>query len=379
MTHRIFLLCVVLLIAASACSTNAAAPAQSQKQPTTNVDDLPIPSATALGNQSFENLQAVNTRQDHGQAGTTAEPTMADLPRSVSRLPSWTPNGPTVSPFPTLTPYNTLNPSQTAQASPTPATEYELNGEHFWLARPFLTNSGIQASVNAYAYGTTTFGYRPHHGVDIENPIGTNVRAVASGTVFYAGDDLNEVLFGPETNFYGNLVVIEHVVSPPDTEGTFTFYTLYGHLSQFFVRAGDEVQQFDEIGAVGQEGVALGPHLHLEVRIGDPYDYNSTYNPNLWLQPFPGSGVIAGRVFLRTGGFLTDVEVEAQQNGRLIRSTLTYHYDLVRSDPFFQENFVIPDLPAGIYDVVVKYQGRAYTQQVEVLPGRVSGMNQVLD
>ncbi|PJF44382.1 MAG: hypothetical protein CUN55_04260 [Phototrophicales bacterium] len=300
---------------------------------------------------------------------------------SLQLLPSWTPNGPTVTPFPTSTPYNTPEPSPTLRLMPTADITYDLQSEHFWLARPFLNNSGIQTSVNAYAYGTTTFGYQPHHGVDIENPIGTNVRAVAHGRVFYAGDDLNDAIFGPQANFYGNLVVIEHEVELPDSGKPFTFYTLYGHLSQFFVREGMEVEQFDEIGAVGQEGVAIGPHLHLEVRIGDPYDYGATYNPNLWLQPYLGFGVLAGRVLYRDGGYVPDVEIEVRtpNSGRVLKTTLTYHYDLVNKDPYFLENFVVPDLQAGNYEVVVKYQGRAYTQPVEILPGRVTMVNQVVN
>jgi murein DD-endopeptidase MepM/ murein hydrolase activator NlpD len=280
---------------------------------------------------------------------------------------------------PTITPPATTTPNTEAASTTTPITPVSdpevlatvLKGEHYWLGRPFTTNSGARDLIeSAYPYGTTALGLQPHHGVDIPNEFGTVVRAVSSGTVFYAGDDLHDIVFGPTTNFYGNVIVLEHQFEIPNSNGVvFTLYTLYGHLSQLYVRTGESVVQFQEIGAVGQAGVAIGPHLHLEVRIGDPYDYNATYNPNLWMQPYPGYGVLAGRVLLN-GEPALDIEIEmiSQQTRRSFH-TRTYHYDKVNSDPWFRENFVMPDLREGRYDVLVSYLGHiAYQTIVDVRP-----------
>lgn len=346
--------------------------ANSQPHPTVASDTPAIPTVVADASDTD------TTKNSAIFFSVNAEPPPADgFVNHAALQATWTPSGPTVTPFPTSTPFTEITPTPEAQT--TAILSEDIRGDHFWLARPFATTNGIIATVNAYHYGTTAFGYQPHHGVDIENPIGTNVRAVASGRVFYAGDDLNDVIFGPQQNFYGNLVVIEHEFELPDSAKIFKFYTLYGHLSQFFVRPGDVVEQFDEIGAVGQEGVALGPHLHLEMRIGDPYDYTTTYNPNLWLQPFPGYGVLAGRVLLRNGGYVPDIEVEVWQNGRRIRSTLTYHYADVNQDPYFLENFVVPDLLEGDYEVIVKYAGRSLTQPIQIQAGRTTILNQLVD
>ncbi len=287
-----------------------------------------------------------------------------------------------VTPSPTSTTFVETTITTTPEETPLSLAEI-LQGDHFWLGRPFSGSGGVRDYIEyAYPYGTTALGYQPHHGVDTPNAFGTPVRAAASGTVFYAGDDFNEPIYGPHPNFYGNVIVLEHNFEVPGKEGVmFSMYTLYGHLSEFFVRTGDTVTQFQEIGAVGQAGVAIGPHLHMEVRLGDPYDYGSTYNPNLWIQPWPRHGVLAGRVKLTSGEYLTDVEVEliSEETDR-VRTTLTYHYDEVNIDPWFVENFVVPDLPEGLYTVKVKYLGRiAHQTTVNVLPERVTMVNALID
>ncbi len=291
---------------------------------------------------------------------------------------------PTPDPLASPLPTGTLSIDASLEPTVIYAETDVLTGDHFWLARPFSTSNGIRDYVeSAYPYGTTALGYQPHHGVDIPNPIGATVRATASGIVFYAGDDLNTIIFGPWPNFYGNVIVIEHNFEVPSMDGViFKMYTLYGHLSELYVRTGDEVSQFQEIGAVGQEGVAIGPHLHLEVRItDDPYDYESTYNPNLWVQPWSGYGVLAGRVLLRSGGYLPNIEIEVEslESGRVYR-TLTYTYDMVNPDPWFRENFVVPDLMEGRYEVRVNYQGRvAYRTTVDIRPEQTSIINAFIE
>ena len=114
-----------------------------------------------------------------------------------------------------------------------------------------------------YGYGSTDFGAKiPHHGVDYDNPTGTQVYASAGGEVVYAGND-GSTLFSPWPDFYGNLIVLKH------TQNGEPFYTLYAHLSAIGVQEGDLVSAGDRIGKVGSSGSATGGHLHLEVRQGE--------------------------------------------------------------------------------------------------------------
>ena len=63
---------------------------------------------------------------------------------------------------------------------------------------------------------------------------------------------------------YGQVVWVEH-------RGRTT--TIYAHLSEISVEAGQRVQGGEELGAVGSTGEATAPHLHFEVRRrGRPVD-----------------------------------------------------------------------------------------------------------
>jgi Peptidase family M23 len=86
-----------------------------------------------------------------------------------------------------------------------------------------------------------------HQGLDYAVPQGTPVSAANAGTVLLAS-----FLY-----FEGNCVVIDH------GQG---LLTLYLHLSEMKVKAGDRVEGGQQIGLSGGTGRATGPHLHLAVR-----------------------------------------------------------------------------------------------------------------
>ena len=74
-------------------------------------------------------------------------------------------------------------------STPTPTRRPGPPQDHYRLERPIGPEGQAQAS-RFYPYGTTATGlYLLHHGVDMENPIGTPVLAVASWTIIVAGSD----------------------------------------------------------------------------------------------------------------------------------------------------------------------------------------------
>ncbi len=102
---------------------------------------------------------------------------------------------------------------------------------------------------------TSDYGYREHpvysseafhEGRDIAAPTGTPIHAVLDGTVIEAGT----------AEMAGRYVKIEH------NNG---YRTLYCHCDELYVSAGTVVRRGDVIAAVGQTGLATGPHLHFEL------------------------------------------------------------------------------------------------------------------
>ncbi len=110
-----------------------------------------------------------------------------------------------------------------------------------WLRDPVARGTGDRFGPR---------GNRFHTGLDYPAAAGTVVSAAGTGEVVFAGWD---------TSGYGNLVVIEH---PRGVR------SMYAHLSRIGVSRGSAVVAGSTVGRVGATGVATGPHLHFELRIG---------------------------------------------------------------------------------------------------------------
>lgn len=102
---------------------------------------------------------------------------------------------------------------------------------------------------------TSLFGWRIHpisgsprfhRGIDFGAPIGTPIVAAKAGQVQTA-----DALDG-----YGLTVIVQHGNAQQ---------TLYGHMSQIFVKPGEMVKKGQLLGLVGSTGNSTGPHLHFEV------------------------------------------------------------------------------------------------------------------
>ena len=104
---------------------------------------------------------------------------------------------------------------------------------------------------------------RPHHGIDYAAPDGTPVWAVADGKVIFRG----------AAGGFGNLLKIRHAQG---------YVSYYAHLSRFVsrLRVGQEVEQKQLIGYVGDTGLTTGPHVCFRIardgryvnptRVGEP-------------------------------------------------------------------------------------------------------------
>lgn len=124
--------------------------------------------------------------------------------------------------------------------------------KHIPSIRPVLDRDG---------YTTDRFGMRidpfiervkHHNGMDISASPGTEVFSSAAGVIEKA-----ESAYTPGVG-YGKHIIIDHLNG---------YKTLYGHLSQVYVRTGQRIDRWALIGLVGETGRATGPHLHYEVSL----------------------------------------------------------------------------------------------------------------
>ncbi|MDP2927573.1 MAG: M23 family metallopeptidase [Candidatus Omnitrophota bacterium] len=111
-------------------------------------------------------------------------------------------------------------------------------------------------------FASARSGRRIHKGLDLLADVGTVVYAAKSGKVISA----------TQNKGMGKYIIIRHRDN---------IITIYGHLSNIFVRRDDYVRQGRVIGSVGKTGnartVDMLPHLHFEIRKNgvplDPLEY----------------------------------------------------------------------------------------------------------
>jgi murein DD-endopeptidase MepM/ murein hydrolase activator NlpD len=312
---------------------------------------------------AFAAFPAGGETQVLGTATFTPTPTATDIPTPTPTV-TFTP---TPSPVPTSTPTPTATPVPSPTLTPTRAPA----DAHLWLMLPIGPEAkGDRYPGGYFPYGATGGGkYHLHHGVDYQNTVGTPVLAAASGTIVVAGNDA-DVVYGLKPDFYGNLVVEELDLG---FEGQ-PVYVLYGHLSEVAAQVGQHVEPGDRLGLVGATGVAIGPHLHMEVRLGTNR-YDATRNPVLWMKPGAGEGIIAGLILDAHGKPVSEVSVtffRAPEPGKWWRQTQTYADREVNADAALGENFALGYVPAGDYLVKVKLGAKSYVRPVTVAPGRIS-------
>ncbi len=90
---------------------------------------------------------------------------------------------------------------------------------------------------------------RTHAGIDLAAPMRTPEKAAMDGVVLEAGP----------ASGYGLVVYVQHQNGD---------VTVYGHMDEVLVSAGQVVRAGDTIALLGNRGQSTGPHLHFEVRLG---------------------------------------------------------------------------------------------------------------
>ncbi|MGA9397643.1 MAG: M23 family metallopeptidase [Anaerolineaceae bacterium] len=297
------------------------------------------------------------------------------LPETVSTF-TGTEDLSALQPTPSQIMIKAVTRSPKASSTPTP-TQYILKPlntpgispySHFLFGRPLDISQPIWPLAEL-RFGSATNRSNEsgiHTGLDLLADYGTPVYALGPGEVIWSGYGIESYL-GPD-NAYGVAVTIKHdaVINHQSV------YSIYAHLSVTHVEAGDRVARGDLIGEIGLTGNTSGPHLHLEVRLGDDSSF-ITRNPELYISPLPGHGVLAARLLNSDGSILHNQEMVIESlEDHQIWSATSYATGAATSDYILMENLVVGDLPAGQYAIVVNYGGAKLHHSVMIYPGEIT-------
>jgi murein DD-endopeptidase MepM/ murein hydrolase activator NlpD len=285
----------------------------------------------------------------------------------------------TLAPFPASRATETAvpTPDGTQVPGPTRPAHYQAPvalrpEEHFFFDYPLpvdLLNYALPSSRYGDDQDNTIYG-RGHTGLDMVVDVGTPVMAAGEGTVLWSGYGI----FAGEEDFtdpYGIAIAIRHDFG---FDGG-PLYTVYAHLSRSYVEIGQRVQAGEVIALSGNTGFSSGAHLHFEVRQGEN-NIRHTRNPELWLAPAEGWGVLVAEVLntydkpIRDLGILITA-LDSEEPYAL----WAYSYASARNiypDDYYGENFVLSDLPAGRYEISIPYVTRTLTTEVTIHPGTVT-------
>src|SRR5512133_1176291 len=218
--------------------------------------------------------------------------------------------------------------------------------DHFYFARPIAADH-VNWPLANYRYGGVFFAPNiVHTGVDIDADEGTPILAAGPGTVVSADWGLYTEAPGNKSDPYGQAVVLRHDFGYKGQ----TLFTVYAHMSKIIAVVGQHVETGDVLGLVGHTGATTGPHLHFEVRLGANSFYN-TFNPELWMAPPQGWGILVGRLTDEDNKLMPQFEVDVRPMPSEVplRIVKTYAEGPANSDAYYKENLVLSDLPAGLY------------------------------
>jgi murein DD-endopeptidase MepM/ murein hydrolase activator NlpD len=245
-----------------------------------------------------------------------------------------------------------------------------------WFKRPIaLTDNAFIDQT--YRYGSTMGGnFQQHQGVEFNNPGGTPVYAIGGGTVVYAGPAEAGAL----------TVTVRHDTTITANGKRHRVYSTYYHNSALAVKVGRKVAKGTLISRVGNTGRATNDHLHLEVS-ASPSDSLSlvvdslqrfppyTTNPELWIEPLPGTGIVAGQVFDTSGAPLPRARIYGITKPNPAETPFSFaetYGDKAHPHPLYGEHFAVSDVPAGSYTVGTEIGGKKVFRQVVVEEGKLT-------
>ena len=262
-------------------------------------------------------------------------------------------------------------------AAPTGRPAGGRRPRHTWFRRPIALAD--QPYIDqTYRYGSTMGGnFQQHQGVEFNNPNGTPVEAIGDGQVVFAGPAEAGAL----------TIAIRHKRQlAAGKRQRFFVHSAYYHNSRLLAEVGKRVKAGDVIALAGNTGRATNDHLHLEVH-ASPEDSVAlivnpdqrypryTTNPELWIEPLPGTGVVAGRVWDSQGRPVTQARIYGLVKPEPLETPFSFietYGDRAHSSPAYGEHFAISDVPPGEYVLGVEIEGSRVFRAVQVEPGKLT-------
>jgi murein DD-endopeptidase MepM/ murein hydrolase activator NlpD len=247
---------------------------------------------------------------------------------------------------------------------------------HTWFERPVASED--QPYIDqTYRYGSTMGGnFQQHQGIEFNAGEGTPVHAIGDGEVVHAGPAEAGAL----------TVAIRHERPLEVGQRRYTVYSVYYHNSRLETDVGRRVRAGEVVARVGNTGRATNEHLHLEVHAA-PFDSVAlvvdpavrfpphTTNPELWIEPLPGTGIVAGRVTDGTGAPVRQARVYGLVKPGPRETPFAFvetYGDRARGTPTYEEHFAVSDVPAGTYLLWVEIAGKRAYRRARVAPGMVT-------
>lgn len=266
--------------------------------------------------------------------------------------------------------------------TPTGTVALPMEPRHTWFRRPIALTD--QPNIDqTYRYGSTMGGYfQQHQGVEFNNADGTPVHAIGDGVVVWAGPAERGAL----------TVAIRHdrklQISTPGnpTPDTRHLFSVYYHNARLLTEVGKTVKAGDVISLVGNTGRATNDHLHLEVHpspfdsvrlVVDPEQRYPAYttNPELWIEPLPGTGTVAGQVWDSQGQPVKQARIYGLVKAEPAETPFSFietYGERAHSSPAYQDHFAISDVPPGEYTLGVEIEGKRVYRRVRVAAGKLT-------
>jgi murein DD-endopeptidase MepM/ murein hydrolase activator NlpD len=245
-----------------------------------------------------------------------------------------------------------------------------------WFRRPIdrADNAYIDQT---YRYGSTMGGnFQQHQGVEFNNPDGTPVLAIGAGRVVYAGPAERGAL----------TVAIRHDTTVAGPRGPLRVFSVYYHNSRIRAKVGNRVAAGEVIAWVGNTGRATNDHLHLEVHAAPTDDVllvvdslerfpAYTTNPELWIEPLPNTGLLAGQIFDATGTPVPQARIYGLVKLEPAETPFSFietYGDKAHPHPLYGEHFALSDIPPGTYVIGTNIGDKRVQRRVTIEAGKLT-------